>query len=191
MRIKVTIEGTTPLLMRRFTGEAEIATTNGYAPAFPGADKGTPREQAERAAYRDTKTGELYVPGPNILAALVDAGKFHKLGKNKLTTQKSSLVPAGLLVREVMVPLGTKEFEVDSRRVRIPSTGGCVMRHRPRIDRWQAAFSLEVDEKLFSPALVRLLVDDAGKKVGLGDFRPATRGPFGQFVVTRWEVESP
>jgi hypothetical protein len=189
MRIQVTIEGLTPLIMNRFTDEAEIATTSGHSPAFKGNGRGTPREQAARTAYRDPKTGELYVPGPNIFASLVDAGKFHKLGKNKLTTQKSSLVPAGLLVPELMVPLGTKEFEVDSRRVRIPATGGCVMRHRARLDRWKTSFTLEVDETMFSPQFVRALVDDAGKKVGLGDYRPATRGPFGRFVVSGWKVE--
>jgi hypothetical protein len=189
MRIQVTIEGLTPLLMNRFTDEAEIATTSGHSPAFPGHANGTPREKATRSAYRDAKTGELYVPGPNIFAALVEAGKFHKLGKNKLTTQKSSLVPAGLLVPELMLSLGTKEFEVDSRRVRIPATGGCVMRHRARVDRWKTTFTLEVDESMFSAQFVRALVDDAGKKVGLGDYRPATRGPFGRFVVSGWKVQ--
>lgn len=188
MKITVTIEGLTPLLMNRFTDEAEIATTSGHSPALRGSGKGPPREQAERTAYRNPATGELFLPGPNVLAALVEAGKFHKLGKNKVTTQKSSLVPAGLLVDEIMVPLGTTEFEVDSRRVRIPATGGCVMRHRARLDRWKATFSLEVDETVFDSAFVRALVDDAGKKVGVGDYRPATRGPFGRFLVTHWEV---
>jgi len=189
MKIHVTIEGLTPLLMNRFTDEAEIATTSGHTPALRGGGKGTPREQAERTAYRDVQSGDLYLPGPNLFAAIVDAGKFHKLGKNKVTTQRSSLVPAGLLVDELMIPLGTKAFEVDSRRVRIPATGGCVMRHRARLDTWRASFTLDVDATVFSPGFVRELLDDAGKKIGLGDYRPATRGPFGRFVVTRWEVE--
>lgn len=188
MKIGVTIEGITPLLMHRFSDEAEITTTSGHSPTLRGNGKGTPREQAERTAYRDVASGDLYLPGPNIFAALVEAGKFHKLGKNKVTTQKSSLVPAGILVEELMVPLGTKDFEVDSRRVRIPSTGGCVMRHRARLDRWTAAFTIDLDESVFSPDFVRILVDDAGKKIGIGDYRPASRGPFGRFTVTRWEV---
>lgn len=188
MKITVTIEGLTPLLMNRFTDEAEISTTSGHSPTLRGNGKGTPREQAERTAYRDGASGNLYLPGPNIFAALVEAGKFHKLGKVKATTQRSSLIPAGLLVEEIMVPLGTSDFEVDSRRVRIPSTGGCVMRHRARLDRWKAAFTVEVDETVFGPDFVRLLVDDAGKKIGLGDYRPSTRGPFGRFAVVGWEV---
>lgn len=188
MKINATIQGLTPLLMNRFTDDAEIAATSGHSPALRGSSKGSPREQAERSAYRDVKTGNLYLPGPNLFAALVDAGKFHKLGKNKVTTQRSSLVPAGLLVEDLMIPLGTQHFEVDSRRVRIPATGGCVMRHRARLDAWQATFTLDVDETVFTANFVRALMDDAGKKIGLGDYRPATRGPFGRFVVTHWRV---
>jgi hypothetical protein len=190
MQIQVTIEGVTPLLMNRFADAAEVAIASGHRPTFQSGSKGTPREQAALTAYRDEETGELYVPGPNIFAALVEAGKFHKLGKSRVTTQKSSLIPAGLLVSQVAVPLSTKDFDVDSRRVRIPATGGCVMRHRARVDRWTATFSLDVDPTMFSPQFVRTLVDDAGKKIGLGDYRPATRGPFGRFVVRGWKVEA-
>jgi len=188
MQIEVTITGISPLLMNRFTDEAEVATSSGHSPAVCNGSRGTPREQAERTAYRDPTTGDLYLPGPNIFASIIDAGRFHKIGKNKLTTQASSLVPAGLLVLDMMVPLGTKEFEVDSRRIVNPATRGARLRHRARLDKWEARFTLEVDETMFSADFVRLLVDDAGKKVGICDFRPAKRGPFGRFVVSRWQV---
>lgn len=186
MDIKVTIKGISPILMNRFTDEAGIAVSSGTSPTLRGGKKGTPREQAEKTAYRDEKTGELYLPGPNIFAAIIEAGKFHKIGRAKVSNAKASLVPAGLQVKEIMIPFGTKEFEVDSRRVVIPSTGGAIMKHRARLDEWQLTFTLEVDLEVFTPEFARMLVDDAGKKVGLGDFRPARRGPFGRFVVTEW-----
>jgi hypothetical protein len=36
---------------------------------------------------------------------------------------------------------------------------------------------------------MREIVDAAGKRVGLGDFRPACKGPFGKFVVVQWKDE--
>ena len=45
MQIQVTIEGVTPLLMNRFTDEAEVSTTSGHSPAFHGGSRGTPRDQ--------------------------------------------------------------------------------------------------------------------------------------------------
>ncbi len=151
--------------------------------------KGTPREQAEKKTYVDEK-GTLYIPGPNIFSCLIQAGKFHKNGKSKVTTTKSSLIPAGLSVREIVCSLGTKEWEVDSRSVVIPATGGRIMAHRPRLDEWSISFTLDVDDAMFSPDFIRKLVDDAGSKVGLGDFRPDRKGPFGKFVVTAWKVNT-
>lgn len=186
-RIFVSIAGVTPLLMNRFTEDSEIKISSGVSAVAVG-DKGTPRDQALKKTYSDEE-GNLYIPGPNIFACLIQAGKYHKNGKSKVTTIKSSLVPAGMALIELVCPLGTKVFEVDSRSVVIPATGGRIMAHRPRLDQWNLSFTLEVDETIFSHEFVRLLVDDAGRKVGLGDFRPDRKGPFGKFVVTAWKVE--
>jgi hypothetical protein len=40
---------------------------------------------------------------------------------------------------------------------------------------------------MIAPKLVREIVDAAGKRIGLGDFRPSCKGPFGKFVVTQWK----
>lgn len=185
--INVSIEGVTPLIMNRFTEENEIKVSSGVSKVGVGS-KGTPREQAEKKCYKDDK-GNLYIPGPNIFACLIQAGKYHKNGKSKVTTIKSSLIPAGMAISEIVCPLGTKEFEVDSRSVVIPATGGRIMAHRPRLDKWGLSFTIEVDEDMFAADFVRLIVDDAGRKIGLGDFRPDRKGPFGKFVVTGWQVQ--
>lgn len=187
LNIHVSIEGVTPILMNRFTEEAEVKVSSGTSAVQLG-NKGTPREQAAKKTYSDEK-GNLYIPGPNIFACIIEAGKFHKAGKSKITTKKSSLIPAGIALSEIICPLGTKDFEVDSRSVVIPATGGRIMAHRPRLDEWKLSFTLEVDDTMFAPELVRQIVDDAGRKVGLGDFRPDRKGPFGKFVVTEWKIE--
>jgi hypothetical protein len=192
MKISITIKGITPLLMNRFHEGNEIAVSSGTSAVQVG-DKGTPRQQAEKKIYAD-KEGNLYIPGPNLFACLINAGKFHKVGKSKVTTQKSSLIPAGITVEEIIVPMtngngGKPAWEVDSRSVVIPSTGGRIMCHRPRVDEWGARFTLDVDTEMFHPKFVRTLMDDAGKKVGICDYRPERKGPFGRFVVTAWEEE--
>jgi len=184
-RYKCTISGQY-LLMNRFTEANEVATGSGSA--FKGS-KGTPREQATPKAYVDKDTGVLYVPGVNIFSCLISAGRFHKAGKNKLTTQKTSLVPAGLEVEELVCSLGTKTWEVDSRSVVIPSTGGRIMCHRPRVDDWKLTFTLIVDHDMFDRKLVQDLLDTAGKKVGLGDYRPERKGPFGKFSVVHFSED--
>lgn len=186
MKVAVTIAGLTPLLMNRFTETAEVSVSGGTSPVLRG-DKGTPREQAERKRYADGQ-GNLFIPSANIYACIIEAGKFHKAGKSKITTNKTSLIPAGIMISEIVCPLIGSAWEVDSRSVVIPATGGRIMCHRPRVDTWSTKFTLEIDERMFSPNLVRAIVDDAGSKIGLGDYRPARKGPFGRFVVNAWEV---
>lgn len=185
--IKVEIQGISPLLCNRFFDES-----TGTSSAIKSGNKGTPREQAEKKLYLDSKRQPI-IPGPNIFRSIIDAGAFHKSGKNKITTMRSSLIPAGLALTEIECPiLGPQSepaWEVDSRSVVIPSTGGRVMCHRPRFDTWRINFTLDVDNGMFTNDLVRQIVDDAGKRIGLGDFRPARKGPFGRFQVTLWRPE--
>jgi len=187
--VSVTIEGVTPILMHRFTEENEVKVSSGMSTVSVG-DKGTPREQAEKKLYKNDE-GDLYLPGPNIFACIIAAGKFHKNGKSKVTTVKSSLVPAAMSILDLVCPFGTKEFEVDSRSVVIPATGGRIMAHRPRLDKWSLTFRLAIDTLMFAENFARKLVDDAGKRIGLGDFRPDRKGIFGKFVVSNWEKEMP
>lgn len=181
MIVDVSIKGVTPLLMHKFCEEDLL-------PGRKSNKNLTPREMCERFAYK-TKGDELYMPAENIFACIISAGQFHKLGKNKVTTQKSSLIPAGITILDDICLFNSKSFEVDSRSVVIPSTGGRVMQHRPRLDAWELSFSLEIDANMFQENMVREIMDDAGSKCGLGDFRPNRKGRFGKFKVTKWEVK--
>lgn len=185
-QINVEITGKTPLLLHRFTEEQQENATTGNRLSLKG-DRGTPREQATQCLYTNEE-GEIILPQPNLFRSIVDAGKFFKNGKNKVTTQKSSLIPALVEMDEVYYPIEFDEdWDVDTRPVRIPSTGGRILRHRPCFNKWRINFSMVVDEKEMSTSMLRDIVDAAGKKIGLGDFRPDCKGIFGKFVVTKWK----
>ncbi|MEX0718033.1 MAG: hypothetical protein WD066_15675 [Planctomycetaceae bacterium] len=187
--ISVNIEGTTPLLCNRFTDAAQLAASNGKSVSVVG-DKGTPREQAQAKLYLGAE-GRPMIPQPNLFRCLIDAGKFFKAGRSKVTTQKSSLLPACVAVEELEILIQHAEpWDVDTRPVRIPSTGGRILCHRPCFHDWKLDFTLQVDTEMLGVKLLREIVDAAGKRVGLGDFRPDCKGPFGKFVVTRWINEA-
>jgi len=186
--INIRIEGITPLLCNKFTDAAQMAATNGTRLSLVG-DRGTPREQAAAKLYIG-HDGKPMIPQPNLFRCLIDAGKFFKHGKSKITTQKSSLIPACVEIDGLELPLEHKEpWTVDTRAVRIPSTGGRILCHRPCFHDWKLSFTAQVDVQLLPIRLFRELVDTAGKRVGLGDFRPDRKGPFGKFVVTQWEEQ--
>lgn len=186
--LHITLEGITPLLLNRFTDAAQMSATNGTRVSTVG-DRGTPGEIAKSKLYigHDDKP---MIPQPNLFRCILDAGKFFKAGKSKVTTQKSSLLPACASIQEIEIPIDHKEnWTVDTRAVRIPSTGGRILAHRPCFNDWKLNFTLELDEELMSEKLLREIIDAAGKRIGLGDYRPDTKGPFGKFVVTNWIIE--
>ena len=186
MWIDIKIQGRTPLILNRLTDAAALAATSGTRGSSAAGDRGTPQEIAESKLYLDEQ-GRVSIPQPNLLRCLVDGGSFHKIGKKQVTTQKSSLVYACLDVAGVMIPIKHKQpWVVDTRPIVIPSTGGRILAYRPRFDDWELSFEVELDTDTIGVKLFRSIVDDAGKKIGLGDFRPSKKGPYGRFVVIHW-----
>lgn len=174
-RIAVTIEGISALLMHSY-------------PLLPieAMEKKSPEEQAEFAAYRNPQTKELYIPGTAVQRALV-AGAAYSKGRGRASLAKPAA--ACLLVDSEYLGLGvTTSYVIDARPVVIPATKGRVVRYRPRIDRWSVSFNLLFDDTLLTVDQVRRIVDDTGKNVGLLDFRPEKKGPFGRFVVVHWQT---
>ena len=184
--VNITIEGITPLILNRFTEEAQMSASNGTR-LSTNKDRGSPQEIAETKLYTNDN-GDKVIPQPNLLRCIIDAGKFFKAGKSKVTTIKSSLIPSCVDVEGVDIKILSKDgWTVDTRPVRIPSTGGRILCHRPMFHDWKLSFIANIDTDIISLALFREIVDAAGKRIGLGDFRPDCKGPFGKFCVTQWK----
>jgi hypothetical protein len=172
-KINCTIKGVSPLLMHRF-------------PLVPveAHDKLSPQEQAEHACYRDEATKQLYIPGIAFQRSLISAAKWSK-GKGRASLQNE--ICACVMVTPECALLNQTKFAVDSRPVVIAATKGRILRHRARLDNWQITFEIEYDPTLLKESQLRKIVDDAGSRVGLLDFRPERKGPFGRFVIVNWK----
>lgn len=192
VRVEVTCNGTTPLLMNRMTPETlENIRTKAKKPKSAQTAL-TPREEAAPKVYQDSD-GNPYIPTENLLACLIGAGSYVRLdGKRQVSSAKSTTLPAFLSLEEAMLPLslpnaeGVAAWEVDMRPGRNPNGGEAVCLVRPRFDRWSFKVTCLVDTREVSMQLVRQIFDYAGKRIGLGDFRPARKGMFGQFAVMHW-----
>lgn len=188
LNIDITISGLTPLLMHSFTDNDQIAASNGMRASSAAADRGEVLEQAAAHLYMSADGKTIIMPQPNIFSCIVSAGRFFKNGKSKITTMKTSLIPACVFFTETEFPLVHDGWSVDTRAVRIPSTGGRIQRHRPIFHKWGLSFDVQLDTDEMSEKLFRQIVDAAGNKVGLCDFRPETKGPFGRWRVDEWKV---
>ena len=76
------------------------------------------------------------------------------------------------------------DYDVDARRVVNRSTKGAIIKARPRFDEWSAIVEFEYDEDLVADVeLIAGIFADAGKRIGVGSYRPEKNGWFGRFEV--------
>lgn len=187
-KIRVRVQGITPLLMNRMTQDQVLGLRTKRKAAKSKTNDETPREEAARKVYTDSD-GRAYIPTENLMSCLIGAGSYIRLdGKRQMSTSKGSIVPGFLALNETHLGLEEQQWEVDIRPGRNPNGGEAVCLVRPRFDRWGFTVTLLLDTMQVSETLCRELFDIALSRVGLGDFRPARKGTFGRSVIVGWEV---
>jgi hypothetical protein len=185
--VRARIQGITPLLLNAMSQEQLLAIRNKVKPAKSAA-RPSPREEAAGKVHR-MPDGEPHIPVAMLMACLIGAGQFVRLdGKRQVSTVKSTVLPGLLTIDDRWLPLVPGEWEVDIAQGRNPNGGEAVCIIRPRFDEWGFDVTISVDQRQVALGVVREIVDIAGQRVGLGDFRPKCKGTFGRFVVSRWEV---
>ena len=140
----------------------------------------------EARAYRKAD-GELYIPSRWIYNSLVRAFSSYKI-KGARGKRFTAADVAGLLaIFPTEIGLGVKSYQVHESFVVIQRNR--VIRYRPWLPEWQASFWMKIDQS-FGTNLnkVRMALEDAGSRIGIGDYRPAKKGPFGRFIVESFEV---
>ena len=188
--ISVEIEGTKPILYNKF----QMDELEGKTLRPKKNSEESDREEAYKTAHINSKK-KLFLPFECLMACITEAGKFEKRGKSKVTTCKTSLVPAGIKINQSEILLLNKkgkelkdtDFVVDKRPVVIPSTGGAVPKCRAKVEEWKLNFDLECDETIFSSSDVRTLLEHAGTKIGLGSFRICCKGYYGSFKINKFK----
>jgi hypothetical protein len=186
--IVIEIRGTSPLLIHRFSEAAEQSKSTRRIQV----NDREPREEATKAAYI-APDGTFYFSSFSIPNAMANAGASHKMRGSRKTLR--FIVPSAVRVTSEIITIlngdgVAKDFEVDARPVTIPATKGRIMRYRPRFDQWGAKFSLLLDDSSLSVEDAQRLLTEAGQFIGIGDFRPEKRGPFGCFRVTSFQEQS-
>ena len=176
MKVKVKIEGATPLLMNRF----QDRSIEGKSKA-----KGEAKEMDIKDKLWLTKDDKPYIPSVYFYRALIDAGKRLQVRGQKKATY-SKIIGAVLQINPDVIDLKGKWTEFRTSAVN-PMTKGRMMVSRPKFENWSCEFELFiVGNEIASETLNTLLVD-AGQKTGIGDWRPEKKGQFGKFIVTEFK----
>lgn len=191
IRVNVQLRSSSPLLMNPLTDEQLDGLFRGAAGRRAARRDISYEEVCEAKVYKD-ENGNPAIPVQNLFACLVEAGRLVKFdGKRGISNGDSTLLPLFLsIVNEGMyLPLvESSDWVVDKRRGVNPATKAAACLIRPRFDRWGLDVTIEIDETELDESKVRDLFDRAGRAVGLGDFRPNKKGPFGTFKIHSWIV---
>ena len=178
---KVTIEGTSPLLMNRpsaLIGDISKEKTQKDSP---------PRELAMNKIYEID--GKLYQPETHIKGALVESGKNQQVvGKGKSTYSK--IIGYAVEINPFEIIHKKQKWDVYSVLAVNPTTKGRNLLHRPILNEWELDFEVSFDEEQVSATILKEIFDRAGKFVGLGDWRPSKKGRFGKFQITSWKEKT-
>lgn len=174
--IKVKAKGNVPGLLMNNPKSME----NGSGPSGPGK-KYPPEREAEIRAYRK-KDKELYVPSESIYRSILNAASAFKTKGRSV----AGILAGSVRIEPYEIGLGIDKYEIDIRGVNIKGRGR-VLRARPKIYPWEIKFSIIFDEDFASEEILKKVLEDAGKRIGILDFRPQKKGPFGTFVIKEWK----
>jgi hypothetical protein len=193
---EIVLQGRSPLLMNKMSEEILISLTDKTKKASKTAAKPSLEEQAASKVY--VVDGAPVIPVQNLMASLIECGKYIRLdGKRQLSTSSSSMLPGFLFFEDQHLPLldvsngsqgnwGVAQWRYSLMQGRNPNGGEAVPVVRPMFERWGCVVRVQLDTESIPESTFRQLFDWAGLRVGLMDFRPARKGTFGQFIVRNW-----
>jgi hypothetical protein len=152
-----------------------------------GAAKGSKSKKTdnlESYVYRNDK-GELCIPGEYLRGAILGAAKFRQ---DPRSPRKSAmdLCKAAVVSVTPLASIGVKDWDYEHKcRVTIQRNG--ITRVRPAIKTgWEASFDFQVNlPEYISPDLLNELIVNAGRLIGIADFRPT----YGRFQVIEFKVQ--
>lgn len=191
LNLKVRLTGKTPLLMHSDRGANPLNPDVKKLKEITSKKKKTDEDHeniAEMewylALYFDEELGP-YIPSMNIRASLVGGAKFNRLGAGVqrsllVTTERTALEYKGPRSGPAMYASGNF---IDTRSVVIG--GKRVMRNRPVFNNWSLLFEMLYDENQLEERDLMLAFENAGKMIGIGDFRPQKGGLFGRYEVAK------
>ena len=191
--IEIELTGVTPYLQHRMTEDQLLSLLGAKTKQNKDKEAKTPREIAAPHAYRNPKTKEFYAPAEHICGAVASVASDYKQSNSVKRSLKSVARSVFRPVTGEILLLGSdnkplKDFEVDIRKG-TNHTKGAVAICRPRFDQWKLRFEATVSNDLVSIETMHQILEDAGKRSGIGAFRVSKGGIFGQFRVTKFKTK--
>ncbi len=184
----VRIVGLSPILFHKYTPKTDPARL------VQGSDAVNYADEWKESVYLEKDN--VVIPSVNIMACIFNGAKGVRKGKHFLTR----LVYTSFSVEPFKIEVTVAGKTINLKRIEkedwIDVTGAKVrgnMVDRARVCLpvgWTLNFTLTNRNEQLTAKDVKALIDNAGEKAGLGDWRPSAPkkpGPYGRFVVEKFD----
>ena len=197
MRYKVTIKGISPLIQHCGRSGLDTRSPEALEKAQITKKKGSNRTEKDDARLRELETlisfwlddeGLPTIPPHALRATIENAARKLKQGAQ---------------VREGLVVEFTEKFEWDRKlgektedlarsesiqfEVPVVIQRSRLLKTRAKFDEWSATFLIDTDPELVDQDQLERWLFIAGRRIGLGDWRPQKSGLYGRFEVEKIE----
>lgn len=175
-----------------------IATLESVSPYSQSKHYETPKLPKESSGDYENRTwadrlhvdehGEVFIPPMAFKNCIAEVAKF--LGKQIPGKGKSTYTKhfeAGVLVMDP-VKLGIRKEQVPKETYFVPAdgirgSGKRVTKHFPVIQSWRGQVTFYILDETITEEVFREHLEEAGKFIGIGRFRPRNNGFYGRFSV--------
>ena len=178
----IPIRGLTELITHQWAekSKAEIRGKQGHKAKGPKEAR-DPEAEFEAAKYR-TAEGKDAIYAGCFRNAIVSAGRF---------TDKAlpmTRISAAIWIVDRNIPIEFEECHMREDPVRVggkgPGTGTASLAYRPGYTNWSCTLRIEFDSSLISIEQLLSLVESAGFRIGICEWRPEKlKGEFGRFEI--------
>ena len=136
-------------------------------------------DDANKSAYRNAD-GKLFTPATHIEGTLTkSAASFTMPGKGKKSFKDA--IMGGVFVEPDEIIHKIQDWSIDSRRAKIGRAA--IIRSRTKLDKWELDFKLNIRDENLTESQVKEILENAGKYIGIGDYRPR----FGRFEIVKFD----
>lgn len=176
--VEVVVKGTADLLFHRWDCESVAEKS-----AAKKGSKAKREDNLESYVYRNSD-GFLCLPGEYLRMSMIGAAKYRQDPRSPRKSMMD-LAKAAIISLTPMASLKVKSWDYEDRR-RVCIQRNAITRVRPAMKAgWCATIQLQCNlPEYIAPSLLNEVIQQAGKLIGVGDFRPT----YGRFQVVGFKT---